>query len=707
MFKNYLVRNILLISFISVLILAAYNVFFVFPSFRDLTIQVSEDDSVRIATHLANRLLSRDVPFEGDAVTEAFRKEAERVKGDFGLMKVLVFSSSGETVYSSDPADLGHMTRGRFSHDIAAKGRVHTEFVRKDTRSVSGQRVTADAVETYVPLVRDGRFLGACEVYMDVTESKAMSDALLVKSLAALFVLVGGLLAAFVIASFRANRSLTAQRKAEEALRESELFLQTIIETEPECVKLLARDGALLRMNRAGLEMIGAASFAQVKGESVYDLVSPEYRAAFRSLTEKTFEGTPGTLEFEMVGLHGDRLWLETHAVPIRDAKGEIFASLGITRNITERKKADEKLKLFSHAIEEATDGIQITDLDGSIIYANEAVEEIYGFPSHEFLGKHVSEISTDREFIGKVVLESIRETGRWNGELMVCHKDGTVFPIWLTAALVRNDAGKPIAIIGIIRDMTLRKRSEEEIKRLNQELQRRAAQIEESYRDLESFSYTASHDLREPLMIIRWFCGNLLKRQGYALDHDGRETLAMIREKAGQMTQLISDLLSFSRISTKEVLKSEIDMETLAKDVFTGMKASLDGRNVTLEVKDPPAAWGDFAMIRQVLANLLSNALKYTRPKTDARIEFSGFEKRRKTVYYVRDNGVGFDAWNADKLFSLFQRLEQSQEFQGTGVGLVITRKIVEKHGGRVWAEGKTGGGATFYFSLPGKGSP
>ena len=331
----------MLIAVASVLILAAYNLFFVFPSFANLLTEASEDSSVRIAAHLKSRLLSGHVQLTRGSVPDSFKKEAELLKNDFGLMKILFLSASGETVYSSDPSDIGHIIDEKFFHDVVAQGKIYKEFVHKNTRSVSGQLVKANVVETYMPVMRSGNFVGACEIYMDITKAKAKSDRLLVTSFSTLFFLVCGLIGAVVMTSRGARKSDIARRKAEEALKEGENFLQTIIDTEPDCVKLLSRDGKLVRMNPAGLEMVEADSFEQVKGACVYPLIVPEYRQAFKSLTEKTFEGKPGRAEFEMVGLKGGRIWLATHAVPVRNEQGEIIASLGITRNITERKRAE------------------------------------------------------------------------------------------------------------------------------------------------------------------------------------------------------------------------------------------------------------------------------------------------------------------------------------------------------------------------------
>ncbi len=596
MFKDRFLTIIVLLSVLSVLVLAAFSAFFLLPSFTALLDEVSENDAIRVASHIGNKIASENIPLERGPLSGSFSEDAELLRKDFNLMKVLIFSPSGETIYSSDPSDMGHRVDEPFFSEIVVRGKVYTEFVKKNTLSASGQRVTADVVETYVPIMRGGTFLGAVEVYMDITGRRARNSALQVESFSALLVLGFGLLAVIIFTSFRASRSATAHRKAEEALQKSEHLLQTIIETEPECVKLLARDGTVLKMNRAGLAMVEADSFEQVKGQPVSALISPDYRQAFEGLNEEVFQGRSGILEFKLTGLKGRGLWLETHAVPLFNEQGEIIAALGITRDVTAEKQAVAALE---------------------------------------------SEVAE-------------------------------------------------------------RRKAEAEIMKLNEELRQRAKELQQSYTDLESFTFTASHDLREPLIVVEWFSSNLLKKYGKDLDDDGKEALSLIREKAKQMAQFINDLLSFSMISTKEVRKLRIDMEALTKEVFAGLKTAMVGRDVQLEVGEMPAAWGDPAMIRQVIMNLLSNALKYTRTRAAARIEVGGSEKGSENIYYVKDNGIGFLTDDQGSLFGLFQRLESSQEFEGTGVGLAITKRVVEKHGGRVWAEGKADEGATFSFSLP-----
>jgi signal transduction histidine kinase len=245
------------------------------------------------------------------------------------------------------------------------------------------------------------------------------------------------------------------------------------------------------------------------------------------------------------------------------------------------------------------------------------------------------------------------------------------------------------------------RKRAEDAIKKLNQDLQTRAAELEASYRDMESFSYSASHDLRSPLIKIHTASRILLRDYAGRLKGDS-QLLNTIEENAKKMERLINDLLAFSRISTKEIQKSEIDMTALTKEVFEEFKSTIGNRHVQLQMKDLPPAHCDESMIRQVFANLLSNAIKYTKPKEVAIIEVGGIREENENIYHVKDNGVGFNMENADKLFNIFQRLHSQEEFEGTGIGLVIVKRIVEKHGGRVWAEGRPKEGAKFCFTLP-----
>lgn len=250
------------------------------------------------------------------------------------------------------------------------------------------------------------------------------------------------------------------------------------------------------------------------------------------------------------------------------------------------------------------------------------------------------------------------------------------------------------------------REQLETTVKLRTKELEQVNKHLKKSYQDMESFSYSVSHDLRQPLVVIEWFANNLLKKSGDRLNDDAKEKLSVIVGQAAKMTQLIKDLLAFSQANMREVRKSDIDMNVLLHSAIEDIKVTAGSRTLQFNVKDLPSAWGDEALIRQVVLNLLSNAVKYTAKREIAEIEINGEESEEETTYFVRDNGVGFDSEQAERLFGLFIRLHPAEEFEGTGVGLALSKRIIERHGGCMWAESKPEEGAIFYFTLPKKSS-
>jgi light-regulated signal transduction histidine kinase (bacteriophytochrome) len=246
------------------------------------------------------------------------------------------------------------------------------------------------------------------------------------------------------------------------------------------------------------------------------------------------------------------------------------------------------------------------------------------------------------------------------------------------------------------------RRRAEKEIKKLNEDLERRTIELEATNNELEAFSYSVSHDLRNPVLAIGGFSRLLLEKYSSHLDEKGHHYLNIILSSTQNMCQFIDDILAFSHSGHRQVEFSDIDMGELAQALFEELKGITLGRMLRLNLKPLPPARCDRAMIREVLMNLLSNAIKFTRDKETGIIEMSGWIEKNQNIYYVKDNGAGFDMQNADKLFGVFQRLHNPQEFEGNGVGLALVQRIIHRHGGRVWAVGKVNEGATFFFSLP-----
>ena len=246
------------------------------------------------------------------------------------------------------------------------------------------------------------------------------------------------------------------------------------------------------------------------------------------------------------------------------------------------------------------------------------------------------------------------------------------------------------------------RRRAEKEIKKLNEDLERRTIELEATNKELEAFGYSVSHDLRNPVLAIGGFSRLLLEKYSTHLDEKGHHYLDIILSSTQYMCQLIDDILTLSHSGHRQIEFSDIDMEELAKALLEELKGITLGRMLRLNLNPLPPAHCDQSMIRQVFMNLLSNAIKFTKFKETGMIEIGGWIQNDENIYYVKDNGAGFDMQRADKLFGVFQRLHNPQEFEGNGVGLALVHRIIHRHGGRVWAEGKINEGATFFFSLP-----
>lgn len=354
--------------------------------------------------------------------------------------------------------------------------------------------------------------------------------------------------------------------------------------------------------------------------------------------------------------------------------------------------------------IEQMSEGALTLSQDGIVLYANQVVARMLQIPLEQIIGRDFRSFISpaDEPIFADLLGEAWR--GGCHGEVSVRMTDGPALPLGL--GLSRMELGSQTLICVIATDLTERHQKVEELLRLHANLEarvaERTAELAASNAELEGFSYSVSHDLRAPLRAIDGF-GRML-REDYAavLDAEGLRLLGVISSETRRMGELIDDLLTFSRLGRQSLQQSTIDMTDLVRAVFDEQAARTPDRVLQLTLGPLPPAAGDPAMLRVVMTNLVSNAIKFTQGRTPAQIEISAWCDGHETVYCVKDNGVGFDMAYVSKLFGVFQRLHPAEQFEGTGVGLALAQRVVYRHGGRIWAEGEVDGGARFFFSLP-----
>lgn len=288
--------------------------------------------------------------------------------------------------------------------------------------------------------------------------------------------------------------------------------------------------------------------------------------------------------------------------------------------------------------------------------------------------------------------------------ETALMARDGRSIPVEVSTRMLELRGRR--MLFSLVRDITRRKLAEDQIRKLNSELEQRVrdrtAQLELANKELEAFAFSVSHDLRAPLRAIDGFSRAVREDYGDKLDEQGKHFLEMLSDNATRMNKLIDDILSFSRMGRRDIPGMRLDLAELAQEVIAELRSTVPDRTIRFTVGALPQTRGDRVMIRQALVNLLSNAVKFTRPRSEPVIEVGRSTGRDENIYYVKDNGVGFDMRYADKLFGVFQRLHAQDEFDGTGIGLSIVKRIVQRHGGRVWAQAQVGAGATIFFTLP-----
>jgi PAS domain S-box-containing protein len=414
--------------------------------------------------------------------------------------------------------------------------------------------------------------------------------------------------------------------------------------------------------------------------------------------------GIPRT--FDTV-VYGDRrIPQSTFTVWAIPLPGQCIAVL--FRNVTQTKQAEEALRQsearFRSVFEDAPLGMAIFDLDFRFVKVNAMLCQMVGYSEQEMVQRmfpditHPDDVEMDRDLARKIFSQEIPS---YQVEKRYRRQDGTVFWGLLTASVIRDDQGKPCYGLAMIKDITERKRHEEEIYRLNEALRQRARELQRLNQELESFSYSVSHDLRAPLRSMDGFSQALLEDYTHVLDAEGQDYLHRIRAASQRMGHLIDDLLHLSRVTRSDVHMQSVDLSAIVHTIAADMQQRDSARPVVWDIAEGVIAEGDPWLLRTALEDLLDNAWKFTVYEPSPQITFGIAYQEGQAVYFVRDNGAGFDMAYAARLFGAFQRLHTTTEFPGSGIGLATVQRIIHRHGGYVWAEGAVGSGATFSFTL------
>ena len=477
-------------------------------------------------------------------------------------------------------------------------------------------------------------------------------------------------------------------------------------------------DGIITSWN-AGAERLFGYTAREAVGKPMLTFIPPERTHEEAEILAQIARGeSTEHLETVRIRKDGKRIEVSLTVSPIKDSHGKIIGASKIARDISERKRAEETIRqsevryrtLFDTLIEGFCTIEVIFDAGGKpvdyrFLEVNPAFEKQTGL--HNPQGKLMRNLAPNHEAHWFEIYGKIAFTGvpmHFENEARALGRHYDVF-----AYRVGGPESRKVAIL--FNDITERKAAEEKIRQLNVELEqrviKRTAELEAANKELEAFSYSVSHDLRTPLRAMNGFAGIVLEDFGPQLPEDGRRYLERIRNGGRRMGELIDDLLAFSRLSRQPVNRQHMNSARIVQEVVDDLKSQQDGRQIEWRIGELPPCLADSALLKQVWVNLLSNAIKYSRDRKSAIVEAGCTYENGGNVYFVRDNGVGFDMQYANKLFGVFQRLHRADEFEGTGVGLAIVQRIVHRHGGRVWAEGRVNQGAAFYFTVEGENKP
>ncbi|HVY06824.1 MAG TPA: CHASE3 domain-containing protein [Burkholderiales bacterium] len=593
---------------------------------------------------------------------------------------------------------------------LGMSGSLHAAVPDKVKAHISASKATMDRIRNIADEMRLREEALLLERARDSRRSAAAATTIIV---AGTVTSVAMLVLAFVVL----RREIDQRARAEHAAQAAAAETESLYNGAPCGYHSVDKDGYFVRINDTELNWLGYSREELIGRKKFIDIVAPAYRQTVLDNFPRLVQGGDTTnLEYELVRKDGRTFPVSVNALPLLDANGNFLMSRTTMFDISALRDARTRLEhanVFLDAVVENIPSMIFVKEAQTLRFAriNRAEEKLLGMSREALIGKSDHDlfpreqadffVAKDREVLAQQGIVDIPE------EILTTPE--TTLILRTRKIGLRDASGEPQYLLGISEDITEQKRAEEAIRALNANLEMRANQLEAANKELESFTYSVSHDLRAPLRAIDGFSRIFEEDYGQQFDDEGRRLLAVIRENSQRMGMLIDDLLAFSRLGRQALSIQPVDMTALANaSLADALTSGGAGPRPEIAVAALPGAMGDPVLLKQVWINLLSNAVKYSGKRDAPRVEV-GFRQRTDedefVTYFVKDNGVGFDMRYYDKLFGVFQRLHRIEEFAGTGVGLAIVHRLVTRHGGRVWAEAEIDKGATFYFTLPAGG--
>ncbi len=497
-----------------------------------------------------------------------------------------------------------------------------------------------------------------------------------------------------VIGVFAAARDITERRKAEEKIR----TLANAVESSEDAILTVSLDGIITSWNR-GAEQIYGYSAEEIMGKDISILEPNNIKGEIKRLIGRIKQGK-GSRHYETLRLKKDCTIINMSITlsPVFDVSGKLASFSAIARDITERRKAEEALRLSSiynrSLIEASLDPLVTIGPDGKITDVNEATELVTGYSRNVLIGTDFSNYFTRPEEARKGYQQVFREGSVLDYALEIQHRNGKLTPVLYNASIYKNESGGVIGIFAAARDITEQKKAERMLEMKLEELARSNA-------ELEQFAYVASHDLQEPLRMIASYLQLLQRKYQGKIDDKADKYIHFAVDGASRMQNLINDLLEFSRVTTRARDFESVDCDFVLNQVLSNLEVPIKENEVAISYDPLPEITADNVQLAQVFQNLISNAIKF-RSEEAPRIHISVKKETDQWLFSVQDNGIGIDPKYSEKIFEVFKRLHRKEEYPGTGIGLSICKKIVERHRGHIWVESELGKGSTFRFTLP-----